>query len=99
MSNKYYVVTAISQYRMRYAIPVEDLQDEDGNVSEIWAMDSVVMQEVEEFSQEHIGEVILDVVEEDEEQILARFDKENDYLKDWTTEHKLKHIRNWRYKS
>lgn len=96
---KYYVVTAISQYRMRYVIPVEDLRDEDGNVSDDWAMDSVTMEEVEEFSQEHLGEVVLDVVEEDEEQILARFDKENDYLKDWSTEQKLKHIQDWRYKS
>ena len=99
MTNKYYVVTAISQYRMRYVIPVEDLMDEDGNVEKIWALDSVVMEEVEEFSQEHLGEVLLDVIEEDEEQILARFDKENDYLKSWTTEQKLKHIRDWRYKS
>jgi hypothetical protein len=83
---------------MRYVVPVEDLRDEDGNVDPEWAMDSVVMEEVEEFSQEHIGEVVLDVIEEDEEQILARFDKENDYLKDWTTEHKLKHIRDWRRK-
>jgi hypothetical protein len=96
MSKKYYVVTAISQYRMRYVIPVEDLRDEDGKVSEVWAMDSVVMEDVEEFSQEHIGEVVLDVIEEDEEQILARFNKENDYIKSWTTEQKLKHIQDWR---
>ena len=96
MSKKYYVVTAISQYRMRYVVPVEDLRDDDGKVSEVWAMDSVVMEDVEEFSQEHIGEVVVDVIEEDEEQILARFDKENHYLNDWTTEHKLKHIRGWR---
>jgi hypothetical protein len=99
MSKKYYVVTAISQYRMRYVVPIDDLRDENGNVDHEWAMDSVAMEEVEEFSQEHLGEVVLDVIEEDEEQILARFDKENEYLKSWTTEHKLKHIRDWRNKS
>ena len=98
MSNKYYVVTAISQYRMRYVIPVEDLMDEDGNVEKIWALDSVVMEEVEEFSQEHIGETVIDVVEEDEETVLARFDEENGYLKDWTQEHKVRYIRDWRQK-
>lgn len=98
MTNKYYVVTAISQYRMRYVIPVEDLMNEDGNVSKVWALDSVVMEEVEEFSQEHIGETVIDVVEEDEETVLARFDEENGYLNDWTQEHKTKYIRNWRHK-
>jgi hypothetical protein len=98
MSNKYYVVTAISQYRMRYVIPVEDLMDEDGNVSKVWALDSVVMEEVEEFSQDHIGETVIDVVEEDEETVLARFDEENSYLNDWTLEHKVKYIRDWRHK-
>lgn len=96
--SKYYVVTAVSQHRIRYVIPVEDIQDENGNVEPAWAMDSVTMGEVEEFSQEHAGEVILDVIEEDEEQVLARFDKENDYLKDWSTEQKLNHIRDWRYR-
>ena len=98
MTNKYYVVTAISQYRMRYVIPVEDLMDKDGNVSKVWALDSVVMEEAEEFSQEHIGETVTDVVEEDEETVLARFDEENGYLKDWSQEHKVRYIRDWRYK-
>ena len=49
MTNKYYVVTAISQYRMRYVVPVEDLK-RDGEVNPEWAADSVVMNEVNEFS-------------------------------------------------
>lgn len=96
--SKYYVVTVISQHRIRYVIRVEDIQDENGNVEPKWAMDSVAMGEVEEFSQEYAGEVVLDVIEEDEEQVLARFDKENEYLKSWTTDQKLNHIRDWRYR-
>lgn len=96
--NKYYVVTAITQYRMRYVIPADDLMDEDGHVNKDWAMDSVVMEEVEEFSQEHIGETIIDVIVEDENTILTRFDEENAYLKDWTQEHKVRYIRDWRSK-
>lgn len=97
-TNKYYVVTAISQYRMRYVIPVDDLRDEDGNVEKIWASDEVIMEEVEEFSQEHLGETVVDVIDEDEEQILERFDEENSYLKEWDTEQKLNYIRSWRCK-
>ncbi len=53
MTDKYYVVTAISQYRMRYVVPVEDLKL-DGHVEPVWAADSVTMNEVNEFSQEHL---------------------------------------------
>jgi len=58
MTDKYYVVTAISQYRMRYVVPVEDLKL-DGHVEPVWAADSVTMNEVNEFSQEHLGETVL----------------------------------------
>lgn len=94
--NKYYVVTALSQHRIRYVVPVEDLKDENGNVKPGWACDSVIMHEVEEFSQEHLGEVLIDVLEENEEEVLARFDEENNYLKSWPKDQKIKHIRNWR---
>ena len=93
---KYYVVTAISQFRMRYVVPVENIKDENGNVHKEWAMDSVAMQEIKEFSQEHLGEVILDVVEENEEQVLTRFDEENTYLKQWDKDVKIKYIKNWK---
>jgi len=81
---------------MRYVIPVEDLKDENGNVKPEWALDSVVMHEVEEFSQEHLGETLIDVLEESEEEVLIRFDKENAYLKSWPKDQKIKHIRDWR---
>ena len=96
MSNKYYVVTAISQYRMRYVVPVEDLKL-DGHAEPEWAADSVTMDEVNEFSQLHIGETVLDVNEFSEEEVLTLFDKDNDYLKDWTKEQKLAYIKKWKY--
>lgn len=98
---KYIIVTAISSYRMRYAIPVDELQllnprvPIDGHEGE-WACDCVTCEEVEEFSQKWLGETIVDSYEMTEEEILQQFDLDNDYLKDWPKEQKLKHIRNWK---
>jgi len=99
---KYVVVTAISSYRMRYCIPVDELQRMNPDVSiegrEIeWANDSVTCEEVNEFSQKHIGEQIVDSKVISEEEMLELFNKDNEYLKDWTTEKKIEHVRNWRY--
>ena len=91
---KYVVVTAISQFKMRYVVPMSELQKDnpDAPVDPKWALDGVVCGDYEEFSQEHLGEVITDWCIEDEEQILERFDRENDYLAGWTKEQKLKNI-------
>ncbi len=98
---KYVIVTAISSFRIRYAIPVDELQSLNPNVSvegrEIeWANDCVVCGEVNEFSQEHVGETIIDSEIVDEKQILDRFDKENNYLSGWPVHSKLVRIRNWK---
>ena len=98
---KYVIVTAISSYRMRYCIPVDELQElnvevpVEGREME-WAEDCVTCNEVEEFSQKHIGETIIDSEIVDEEQMLNKFDADNDYLKDWTREKKIQHVRNWK---
>ena len=99
---KYVIVTAISSYRMRYCIPVSDLQkmNPDATVDpEEWAMDSVAMNEVDEFSQEWLGEHILDAREVTEKEMLSMFDKENKYLESWSTEKKLEHVKNWKASS
>jgi hypothetical protein len=98
---KYVIVTAISSYRMRYCIPVDELQElnvevpVEGREME-WAEDCVTCNEVEEFSQKHIGETIIDSEILTEEQMLKKFDADNDYLKDWTREKKIQHVRNWK---
>lgn len=99
---KYAIVTAISSYRIRYAIPVDELQKLNTDVpveghEEEWAMDCVTCGEAEEFSQLHIGEQIIDAVVVDEDAMLAQFDKDNDYLADWTKEKKIQHVRNWKF--
>jgi phage regulator Rha-like protein len=96
MSNEQYVVvTTISQFKIRYVVPMSELQKEnpDTPVDPQWALDGVTCNDYEEFSQDWLGEVITDWQVENEEQIIERFDKENDYLAGWTTEQKLNNIR------
>jgi hypothetical protein len=86
---------------MRYCIPVDELQQLNTEVPieghEIeWAEDCVTCGEVEEFSQKHIGETIIDSEIVTEEQMLNKFDSDNDYLRGWTREKKIQHVRNWK---
>lgn len=97
-SKKYVVVTAISSHRTRYVMNVEDLQELNPSMSisgheEEWASDTVTCQEVEEFSQDWLGEQIIDTRIVDEEEMLQLFDKDNDYLKEWDRDYKIQHIR------
>ena len=97
MKNKdYVVVTAISSYRMRYVMHRDDLQRLNplDPVDAIeWANDTVINDECEEFSQEHMGEYISDTVEMDEENMLTLFDKDNDHLSGWTKDQKVAMVR------
>jgi hypothetical protein len=97
MKNKdYVVVTALSSYRMRYVMHRDDLQKfnplDPVNAIE-WANDTVTMDECEEFSQEHMGEYIVDTVEMDEEDMLELFDRDNTYLGSWTKDQKVAMVR------
>ena len=58
------MVTAISTHRVKYCIPIDELKkmDPTRNISRIeceLAEDSVALEEVKEFSQNHIGESIM----------------------------------------
>jgi len=94
---KYVMVTAVSTFRQRYCIPMEALKstDPDMPIDPEWALDYVTCEEVEEFSQLHMGEQIVDYEILTQDQVLERFDKENGYLSSWTTEKKLESINNW----
>ena len=92
----YVVVTAITSYRMRYVMHRDDLQALalNGPVSIIdRANDAVTMEDCEEFSQAHMGEYIVDTVEMDEADMLALFDKDNDYLREWSNDQKVAMVR------
>jgi len=81
MTKKLVLVDAISSYRIRYVVEVEDVIEH--------ALDTVVCEEATEFSQLHIGEQISSYREITEEEYLKIFDEDNDYLKTWNNEQKL----------
>ena len=93
---EYVIITAILSYRMRYVMHRDDLQKQNPldpvNTIE-WANDIVNAEECVEFSQEYMGEQIIDTVEMNEDDMLVLFDKENDYLSGWTKDKKLKFVR------
>jgi len=97
VKEQYVVVTAISSHRMRYVVPMSELQkmNTDYQVDTKWALDAVTMQEVKEFSQEHLGEQIADMFVMDEEDVLDLFDGDNDYASSWSKEYKLAWIHHW----
>jgi hypothetical protein len=76
------LVEAISQFRERYMVEVPKGKAE-------WALDTVTLNQAQEFSQEHLGEVIVShrVVSFDE--ALKLCDKDNHYCKDWNTDKKV----------
>lgn len=76
------MVETISTCRHRYMIETPEDHPE-------WAMDSVVMEEADEFSQKHIGELIMDYKIISEKDVLSICDEDNDYCKSWSDENKL----------
>ena len=76
------MVECVSQFRHRYVIEVDAEYPE-------YALDDVAMERYKEFSQVHLGEVIVShrVVGVDE--VLAICDEDNAYVKSWSDEKKL----------
>jgi glutamate formiminotransferase len=83
------LVETISTFRQRYMVEVPMGMDNYGKDKIDWALDTVTMEEAKEFSQEHIGELIVShrVVTKDEALFLC--DKDNDYTKSWNEEQKI----------
>jgi hypothetical protein len=102
MSKQYVLVTAISHFRMRYCIPVDELRKENLDATDdqfdpvTRAKDCVTMNEVDEFSQAHISEDIVDTRVVSEEEMLRQFDEDNDYLRSWTTDKKIEFVHRWK---
>ena len=99
MSKDYVVVTTISSFRHRYVMHKDDLAklnpDVEPNDHELddWALDTVICEECDEFSQYHIGEHHADIYQCSEEEMLTLFDKDNDYLSNWERDQKIKWVR------
>lgn len=94
----YIEITTLSHFKLKYVIPVKDFEalgftepvDGDALIKMINAG------AVKEFSQLHLGEVLADIVEYNEEDMLTIFDKDNEYLKNWSRERKIEYMTNWR---
>jgi hypothetical protein len=88
---KYVLVDTISTFRIRYAVAVPDNLTDDEALT--WAKDSVTCEEVEEFSQYHIGESISDASILSKESLLSQFDKDNEYFTNWPEDKKLQYVK------
>ena len=96
---RYVMVTCVDTFRTRYCIPASALKTNDLKEMIEYAKDSVTCHDVTEFSQKHLGEQISDVFILDEERVLNLFDRDNDYLKEWSKKQKLEFFNNWQDKT
>lgn len=98
--DKYVIVTTISSHRVRYVVPIDELQNlnPEQPVDPSWALDCVTCEEVKQFSQRHVGEQIVDAQVLREDEMLQFFDADNDYLSEWPREQKVEWVRDWREK-
>ena len=94
--SKFVLVETLSQYRMRYVIEVPDDHDagEFPCSAITWAEDTVVMEEMKEFSQKWLGETIIGSREVNREEILNLVNEDNSYVNGkygnpWTEEQKF----------
>lgn len=89
MKKELVIVECISTFRMRYVVEVPEGKKE-------WAMDTVVCNEAQEFSQEHLGEQIVSHRVIDEAEYLRIFNEDNAYFASWKDEDKFKFIERWK---
>lgn len=87
--SKYVLVETISQFRMRYVVEVPHDHNERGCSAILWAEDTVKLDEAKEFSQKHIGELILSSHEITSEHIITMCDQDNEYCASWDREKKM----------
>jgi hypothetical protein len=84
MTDKVWVmVDTVLQYRMRYMVEAPASNPE-------YALDDVAMETAKEFSQLYIGEQIMSHRVVSEEEAIAICDVDNDYLKSWSKEDKIR---------
>jgi len=83
---KLVMVETLSQFRHRYVIEMPDDADN------VWAVEQVLFDSPEEMSQTHLGELDFSHRVIDKEEYLRLFNEDNDYLKEWNEEQKLKFI-------
>lgn len=97
MSDNYVMITTLSHFKLKYAIPQDDF-DALGFTEPLdreKLAELVQSGKVREFSQTHLGEVVSDVSVYTEEDVLTIFDYDNAYLSGWSKEKKIEYISSW----
>jgi hypothetical protein len=81
------LVEALSQFKISYMVEVPKGKAE-------YALDTVVMEDAEEFSQEHLRptDIILGYKVVSKEEALALCDERNDYTSEWSDDLKIKNF-------
>lgn len=87
--SKFVMITAVSQFRMRYVVEVPDDAEE---FSTDYAKDMVVCEDAVEFTQKHLGETIVDAREIDIESAIEQFRYEEPVLGQWTDEQIVENV-------
>ena len=88
---KLVLVDCISQHRIRYVVEIENDIDH--------ALDEVIMNQddIKEFSQIHLGDVIVSHREISKEEYLTIFEQDNEYLNSWNEGQKFQFINKINY--
>jgi len=81
-TTEWVLVETVSQFRERYMVEVPI-----GKA--LWALDTVVMNEAKEFSQEHLGETIVSHRVVSVEEALSMCDRDNAYCSSWSDDKKI----------
>jgi hypothetical protein len=83
------LVETVSMFRMRYVVEVPVGTDDYNNDKSLWALDTVTVNEAQEFSQEHLDETIVSHRVVSKKEALALCDIDNDYTKSWSKDKKI----------
>jgi hypothetical protein len=75
-----------------YAVEVKDENPIEYALDDVTWVATGGSIELEDFAQHHVAEDVFSYREITEDEYLKIFDKENDYLKEWTAEQKKKFI-------
>ena len=90
--SKIVLVETVSTFRHMYAVEIKDEDPIEYALDDITAHVSFDVLGLEEFAQNHVDESVFSYREITEDDYLKIFDKENDYLKEWTPELKKRYI-------
>jgi len=89
---KIVLVETVSIFRHMYAVEVRDEDPIEHALDDVVMNAASTVNGLEDFAQKHVAEDIFSYREITEEEYIKIFDKENDYLKDWTAEQKKRYI-------